>query len=112
MIKKHLKPTATALVTLLLCGLVQADNIETLQSVGDKSKGTAEARIARDALISDGAKKLIPVLKAFKGSSLLAQNWLRSTFEAIADSEIKAGRYLPKDDLLTFVKNTTESPEA
>ena len=27
-------------------------------------------------------------------------------------AEIKAGRYLPKDDLLTFVKNTTESPEA
>ena len=101
-----------AVIAALFTVSVSADEIKTLQSVGDFSKGTAEARAASEALIKGGAKNLLPVLKAFRGSSLLAGNWLRGTFEAIADAEIKTGRSLPKDDLLAFVKTTSESPAA
>lgn len=89
-----------------------ADDIETIRAVGNFAEGATAARVASDVLISGGAKNLLPVLKAFKGSSLLASNWLRATFEAIADAETKAGRSLPKDDLLSFVKTTSESPAA
>jgi hypothetical protein len=89
-----------------------ADEIRTLQAVGDHAQGAAEARQAREALVSGGAKNLLPLLSAFKGSTPLACNWLRSTFESIADREIKAGRELPRQPLLEFVGNTGESPVA
>ena len=89
-----------------------ADAIQALQSVGEYSKGTADARAAVQILKQGGAANLVPVLKAFNGSSLLSTNWLRSTFEAIADAEQKSGRALPKGDLVAFVKDTSESPSA
>jgi hypothetical protein len=89
-----------------------ADAIKAIQSVGERSKGATNARAAVQTLKQHGGKNLLPILKAFKGSSLLTKNWLRSAFEAIADAEQKAGRALPKGDLLTFVKDTSESPSA
>ncbi|MCP4173114.1 MAG: hypothetical protein GY758_20340 [Fuerstiella sp.] len=89
-----------------------ADAIRALQSVGEYSAGAAEARTALQTLKQGGATNLLPILKAFNGSSVLAANWLRSTFESIADAEQKAGRGLPKGDLLAFVKDTSESPSA
>ncbi|MDG1894041.1 MAG: hypothetical protein P8J37_03950 [Fuerstiella sp.] len=89
-----------------------ADAIKAIQSVGERSKGATNARAAVQTLKQHGGKNLLPILKAFKGSSLLTKNWLRSVFEAIADAEQKAGRALPKGDLLTFVKDTSESPSA
>jgi hypothetical protein len=89
-----------------------ANDIEALQSVGEHSRGTAEARAARDSLVRGGSKNLLPMLKGFQDSSVLATNWLRSAFESIADAEIKAGRSLPKDELLEFVKTTSQSPDA
>lgn len=107
-----MKTIPVALIATCLTVCVQADEIDVLKSVGDFSKGTAEARVASEALVNGGAKNLLPVLKAFQGSSLLACNWLRGTFESIADAEIKSGRSLPKDELVAFVKTTTESPAA
>ena len=107
-----MKTFAVAVVAACLISTVQADEIDVIKSVGDFSKGTAEARAASDALVKGGSRNLLPLLKAFNGSSVLASNWLRSTFETIADAEIKSGGSLPKDDLLKFVKTTSESPAA
>lgn len=107
-----MKTFAVAVVAACLISTVQADEIDVLKSVGDFSKGTAEARAASEILVKGGSKNLLPVLRAFKGSSLLATNWLRSTFETIADSELTAGGALPKDELLTFIRTTSESPAA
>ena len=104
----------------LCCGLAaaiiapccHADDIATLKGVGAGSKGTAEAQAARDKLVEGGARNLIPLLKAFEGSPRLTTNWLRSTFETIADAEIKAGRSLPKGDFLEFIHDTSQSPAA
>ena len=107
-----MKTIAVAIAAACLISTVQADEIDVIKSVGDFSKGTAEARAASDALVKGGSRNLLPLLKAFNGSSVLASNWLRSTFETIADAEIKSGGSLPKDDLLKFVKTTSESPAA
>lgn len=96
----------------VLCGMVQADDLDALKAVGQFSKGTQTAKQASDALKEGGAKNLIPVLKAFDGASPLAANWLRSTFESIADAEIKSGQSLPKDQLLEFIKDTKNSAAA
>lgn len=101
-----------AVMLSMLAVSTAADDIKTLQAVGEHSQGSAEARAARDSLVSGGSKHLMPLLKAFRGSSLLATNWLRSTFEVIADGESKAGRSLPQDQLLEFVNTRSESPAA
>ncbi len=102
-----------AIVLAVFATTAHADDIQTLQSAGDHTVvSAAEARAARDALVAGGSNNLLPVLKAFKDSTLLATNWLRSAFEAIADGEIKAGRPLPEDELLGFVSTTSESPAA
>ncbi|HAD58639.1 MAG TPA: hypothetical protein DCG12_05315 [Planctomycetaceae bacterium] len=105
---RALVPLALA-VCLAPC---MADDISVLRAVGGGAQGAAKARAARDSLVDGGAKNLIPILTAFKGSSTLATNWLRSAFEAIADAEQKAGKSLPKSELLKFVADTTQSPEA
>lgn len=107
-----MKTTPLVLAVILFASMVQADDIATLKAVGPGASGAAEARAASAALASGGVKNLLPILKAFNGSSPLASNWLRSTFESIADAEIKAGAAIPKDDLIAFVKKTSESPDA
>ena len=105
-------PIATLCLVAPVFADDSADAIRALQSVGERSQGTADARAAVQTLQQGGASNLLPILKAFNGSSLLAKNWLRSAFEGIADAEQKAGRTLPKGDLLAFVKDTSESPSA
>lgn len=107
-----MKLTFTLLVSVSFSAGLLADDIETLKAVGAASKGAAAARAASESLAKGGAENLLPILKAFKGSSPLAANWLRATFEAIADAETKTGAAIPKGDLLAFVKTPSESPVA
>lgn len=109
---KSLAALLMLLTSVLFCGPLQADEVEVLKSVGQFSKGTQSAKQASDALKAGGAKNLLPLLKAFDGASPLASNWLRSTFEAIADAQIKTGQSLPKDQLLAFIKETGNSADA
>ncbi|MEZ6125337.1 MAG: hypothetical protein R3C49_19485 [Planctomycetaceae bacterium] len=108
----RLKIFLPALLLTAFLTSVRGDDLQTLKSVGPNSSGAAAARDARDRLVRGGSKNLLPVLNAFQGSSPLAANWLRSTFESIADAEIRAGQSLPKDELVAFVKTTTHSPAA
>lgn len=107
-----MKPLMVTLTLFTLTVTASADEIDVLKSVQAGAGGAAEARTARDTLVAGGPKNLLPVLQAFRGSGPLAANWLRSAFEAIADAEQKAGRSLPKGELLAFVRDTTQSPTA
>ncbi|MCA9084754.1 MAG: hypothetical protein KDA81_11890 [Planctomycetaceae bacterium] len=107
-----MKPLMVTLTLFTLTVTASADEIDVLKSVQAGAGGAAEARTARDTLVAGGAKNLLPVLQAFRGSGPLAANWLRSAFEAIADTEQKAGRSLPKGELLAFIRDTTQSPTA
>ncbi|MEM1068074.1 MAG: hypothetical protein AAGI63_04200 [Planctomycetota bacterium] len=102
----------TCTVTLPAIPSQAADEIKTLQSVGGEAEGAAAARAARDALVNGGAANLLPILQGFNGSSKLASNWLRSSFEAIADNQLQSKKGLPKEELLAFVRDTTQSPSA
>ncbi|MEP3482352.1 MAG: hypothetical protein ABJZ55_24115 [Fuerstiella sp.] len=101
-----------AVCTAASAGQIQAGDLDALKSVGQFSKGTRQAKQASEALVAGGAKNLLPLLQAFDGASPLAANWLRSTFETIADSQIKAGQSLPKDQFLAFIKDSKNSPAA
>lgn len=98
--------------SLQAASLRAADAIETLRSVGPEAAGAAQARQARDVLVAGGSDNLVPVLEGFRGSTVLASNWLRSTFEAIADQQLKTGKGLPHAELLSFVRDTTQAPAA
>lgn len=86
--------------------------VTVLRSVGANGSGAADARKAADEISKQGAAGLIPVLKGFKDSDPLAANWLRSTFEKIADAEISSGRKLPEKELTAFVLDRSQSPVA
>jgi hypothetical protein len=103
---------SVAIVLAVIALTARGNDIETLQAVGDHAEGAAAARAARDALVEGGSENLLPVLEAFQGSSPLAINWLRNTFESIADAELKAGRSLPKEQFIQFINTTSESPAA
>lgn len=87
-----------------------ADSVRLLQSIEPGGKGTASARKAVERLASSDA--LIPVLKGFKGSSPLAVNWLRNAFEEIVETNKKAAKPLPVDELKGFIADLSESPIA
>lgn len=86
--------------------------IQVLRSVGANGSGSAEARTAAGEIAKSGAAGLIPVLNGFKDADPLAANWLRSTFEKIADAEIGEGRKLPEKELTAFVLDRSQSPVA
>jgi hypothetical protein len=86
--------------------------ISALQSVEAGSKGSAAARTAMTSLVNGGSKNLLPILKAFKGASPLAANWLRNTFESLAASIRSNDEMLPEQQLVDFVTDVSESPAA
>ena len=86
--------------------------IQALLDVGPGSQGAAAAREALSQLQSAGAEQLIPLLKAFKEASPLSANWLRNAFDGIAGQQTAAGENLPAFELVSFVKDTSESPVA
>ena len=86
-------------------------SLQTLKSV-QGAIGSGEARAARQQLVAAGRYNLLPVLHGFQGATPLGSNWLRSVFETIAAAEVKAGRSLPADQLLPFVRDTDNAPQA
>ncbi|MBL8818748.1 MAG: hypothetical protein JNL58_22155 [Planctomyces sp.] len=117
---KTLLKCSVAVIAAAACSLpLAADEkspayqaIAKLQSVKPNSEGTADARAASTLLAKGGAANLLPVLKGFAKADPLAANWLRSTFEKIADAERAAGRKLPEEALISFVKDRSQSPVA
>jgi len=106
------------LITLLTCAPVVtaaddvADALTALKSVGAGSEGSAAAREALQTIAKSGRENLVPTLKAFRGASPLATNWLRNAFEALASSVRTGHLELPEQKLVDFIKDTKESPAA
>lgn len=89
-----------------------AQAIRTLRAAGPRAEGVAAARSAVDLLLQGGQDSLLPILHGFRDASPLAVNWLRSAFERTADRERKAGRPLPRAQMLEFVRDLSGSPAA
>ena len=112
-----MKPNIASIVLILTISISNAadttsDAIQAVRSVKNGAQGAAAAREGHRQLVLGGPANFVPILNAFQDSSPLAVNYFRNAFEAIAGSELAAGRSLPKDTLLAFIRDTSGSPSA
>jgi len=85
--------------------------IEALRAVGKEGQGNEAAGKAWQEIVKADAATLPEVLKGMNGANPLAENWLRAAVGVIADEALKAKK-LPVPALVTFLKNTQNSPGA
>ncbi len=86
--------------------------IATIQKVGKEGDGNEAAASAWKTLAAQGVPALVPMLDAFATASPSAQNWLRSSIDAIADAEASAKRPLPKEELYSYTADRAKPPVA
>ncbi len=86
--------------------------ISDIKAVGREGQGNRKAQQAVRELIAEDSVQLTAILQAFEGANPLATNWLRGTFEAIADQRLQATKTLPKQELEEFVMDTRYNPQA
>ncbi len=114
--KLRIAPVAALLLTTAMMSSARADEVSTaidvLRAVQPGGVDSAAARDAVHGLTAGGSKALMPLLRGFRDASPLAVNWLRNAFEQIADTETKAGRKLPQQELEAFVRDQNQSPFA
>lgn len=86
--------------------------LNTIKAVQKQGKGNVESQRAVQKLSERDVTVLLPILKAFTGANPLAVNWLRGTFEAIADREIQKSGKLQGAELEAFIKDAKQDPRA
>ncbi|MFN0195439.1 MAG: hypothetical protein ACKVT0_01735 [Planctomycetaceae bacterium] len=86
--------------------------IEVILAVDKEGKGHKEAVQAVSNLSSYDVDVLPVILAAMNKANPLAMNWLRGSFETIADRAIDKGTKLPVDALLEYVQQTENAPRA
>ena len=86
--------------------------LAAIKKVSREGEGNTAAATAWKTLAKAGGPALFPTLEAMKGADATATNWLLTAIDAIRESETKAGRKLPADQLEAFVKDTNQSPRA
>ena len=89
-----------------------ADLLKTIKAVGNEGQGNVAAGKAVAELSQKDQTALKPILEAFRGSSPLSANWLRSVFETIADRALKSGKALPAKELQQFILDINQNPRA
>src|SRR5262245_1108396 len=82
-----------------------------IKAVRGEGEGNAEARQAWQERIRLGPEALLPTLAAMDGASAIANNWLRSATDAIAEKAF-AARRLSATDLEAFVLKRKHSGAA
>ena len=99
-------------IPLLLLGLCVNARAELspalapLLAVGLEGKGNPEAAAAWKKAVADATPARLPeFLDAMNAAGPLAQNWLRSAVDAIADREKAAGRVISADILTAYLKD-------
>ncbi len=114
-----MKATLAALCLLIVSAAfvppVSADSSELIaeiKAVGPEGKGNRQAQQAVKQLLEDETVKLTSILSAFEDANPLAVNWLRGTFEGLADRRLKENGTLPKQELEEFVLDTRRNPQA
>ena len=104
-----------ALLSLRLCAAAPADlndAIQTLRAVGAEGRGNAAAAAAWKTLAAADLGRLTTLLAGMDGADDLVANWFRAAVDTVVARETAAGRKLPVDDLLVFLRDTKHSPRA
>lgn len=104
------------LFALAVCGLIQpadaqsvAELVQTIKQVDHEAAGNAAAAKAYDQLIEGGRETLPAILLAFTGANPLAENYLRSAFEVVAENG--AGE-APQAQIAKFLSETSHNQNA
>ncbi len=86
--------------------------IKTIQQIGHNAENYAAAQKALDNLQSRGLDALLPILYSLEDANPLAANYLRNSFEVIANNALAEKKSLPLEDLLNFVRRTKNDSKA
>ena len=86
--------------------------IEQVRAVQREGQGNVAAQQAVQTLHAADATALVPILNGFSDANPLAVNWLRASFEMVADSTLKSGQKLPAKQLEAFLFNREQDPRA
>jgi hypothetical protein len=86
--------------------------LAAIKSVKKEGQGNDDAAPAWKTVVGKGVTALMPTLEAFEDGNRIAANWLRTAVDAIAESEVNAGRKLPSDKLESFALNSKNAPSA
>jgi len=89
-----------------------SEAIATIKNVGPEGMGNAEAANSWKVLTQQDSSAILPILSAMKGSSPLAQNWLRSAVEVVFQKQADAHAPLPTDQVKQFLLETKNDPRA
>jgi hypothetical protein len=86
--------------------MAPATALSRLRAVGREGEGNAAASRAWKEVVAQGPAALPAILTAMDGADVVAANWLRTAFDAIAERALAAGRSLPADQLERFIHET------
>ena len=104
-----------AFLSLRLCAAAPSDTtdaIKTIRAIGTEGRGNAQASAAWKQLAAGDLSQITTLLAGMDGADDLVANWLRAAADTIVARESAAGRKLPVDDLLAFLRDTKHSPRA
>ena len=86
-----------------------SDLVKTIKQVDHKAAGNAEAAKAYDVLIQGDRETLPAILLAFEGANPLAENYLRSAFEVVAE---KGAGDVPQAALVKILSEKSHNQNA
>ena len=86
--------------------------LETLLTAGPGDSGQTQLQTAWKKVASSDSSAIVTILKAMPDSNPLAQNWLRSTVDTIAERTLQTGAQLPTEELKRFLLEPSHSSRA
>jgi hypothetical protein len=86
--------------------------LETLRTAGPGGSGQAQFQTAWQKVASSDSSAIVTILQAMPDSNPLAQNWLRSTVDTIAERTLQSGGLLPTAELELFLLDNSHAPRA
>jgi hypothetical protein len=86
--------------------------LSQLKNVGSEGGNAEAASTAWSQLSAIPAQQLPELLAGMNDASPLAENWLRSVADAVAERTVRAGDPLPIEGLRRFLLDTSNSPRA
>lgn len=111
-VRKRPGPSANVSPIAAATGKSEPDNasietaIQFISEAGANAQGAVAARKARELLAHADAKTLPRLLEAMDTPNVLAANWYRTAFDAIADRELaKPSPELPRESLEAYLRD-------
>ncbi len=89
-----------------------SDALANIRAVGHDGRGHVVAMDAFREVVHADAAQIPEILAGFQDAGPLAQNWLRSAVDTIAQRQLDCGGGLPKSELEKFIRARQNPPRA